>query len=159
DGEPAFRRICQAVEAARTRVWITVAFVDRDVQMPDDRGSFFDVLDRAGSRGLDVRVLFWREPDLPRLMPGSAHFAGTAAARACRAPGDAPSGAPWPPLPPYSPHKKGWGFAAGGRGERAFVGGTTLARASLVPRGPPPRGGGPSVHVLYLGVGGPASTD
>ncbi len=47
DGEPAFRRICEAVEAARSRVWVTVAFIEADVQMPDGRGSFFDVLDRA----------------------------------------------------------------------------------------------------------------
>jgi cardiolipin synthase A/B len=28
--------------------------------MPDGGGSFFDVLDRAVARGLDVRVIFWR---------------------------------------------------------------------------------------------------
>ena len=28
--------------------------------MPGGRGSFFDVLDRAKARGLDVRVIFWR---------------------------------------------------------------------------------------------------
>jgi cardiolipin synthase len=47
DGEPAFRRICEAVEAAEHSVWVTVAFIERDVRMPDGRGSFFDVLDRA----------------------------------------------------------------------------------------------------------------
>ena len=62
DGEPAFRRICEAVEAGRHSVWVTVAFLEHDVQMPDGRGTFFDVLDRAAARGLDVRALFWREP-------------------------------------------------------------------------------------------------
>ena len=51
DGEPAFRRICEAVEAARRSVWVTVAFLERDVQMPGGRGTFFDVLDRAAARG------------------------------------------------------------------------------------------------------------
>ena len=51
DGEPAFRRICEAVETAKKSAWVTVAFIDRDVQMPDGRGSFFDVLDRAADRG------------------------------------------------------------------------------------------------------------
>ena len=60
DGVPAFRRICEAVEAAQHSVWVTVAFLDMDLQMPDGRGTFFDVLDRARSRGLDVRVIFWR---------------------------------------------------------------------------------------------------
>ena len=41
DGEPAFRRICEAVEAARHSVWVTVAFIERNVQMPDGRGSFY----------------------------------------------------------------------------------------------------------------------
>jgi cardiolipin synthase len=159
DGEPAFRRICQAVEAARARVWITVAFVDRDVQMPDGRGSFFDVLDRAASRGLDVRVLFWREPDLPRLMPGSAHFAGTAEERDWLDRRGARFLARWDHLPRYCHHQKSWVIDAGEPGELAFVGGINLDRGSLVPPGHPPRAGEPSVHDLYLEVAGPASTD
>ena len=27
DGEPAFRRICEAIEAARQSVWVTVTFM------------------------------------------------------------------------------------------------------------------------------------
>ena len=61
DGEPAFRRICEAVEAARHSVWVTVAFIRPGFRMPDDRGTFFDLLDRAKERGLDVRVIFWRQ--------------------------------------------------------------------------------------------------
>src|SRR5262249_35524775 len=106
DGEPAFRRICQAVEAARARVSITVAFVDRAAGMPDGRGSFFDVLDRAAARGLDVRVLFWREPDLPRLMPGSTHFAGTAEERGWLDHRGARFRARWDHLPRYCHHQK-----------------------------------------------------
>src|SRR5262245_41569186 len=64
DGEVALRRICEAVEAARHSVWVTAAFVAPDLQMPDGRGSLFEVLERAASRGLDVRVLFWR-PNQP----------------------------------------------------------------------------------------------
>jgi cardiolipin synthase len=60
DGVAAFRRICAAIEAARFSVWATVTFLWDDFEMPDGRGSFFDVLDRAGRRGLDVRVIFWR---------------------------------------------------------------------------------------------------
>ena len=67
DGEEAFRRICEAVEAARDNVLVTVAYLETDVPMPDGRGSFFDVLDAAAARGVDVRVLFWREPRLAEL--------------------------------------------------------------------------------------------
>ena len=40
DGEPAFRRICEAVEAGRHSVWVTVAFLEHAVQMPAGRGTF-----------------------------------------------------------------------------------------------------------------------
>jgi cardiolipin synthase len=57
DGEPAFRRICEAVESARHSVWVTVTFIRAGFLMPDGRGSFFDALDGAVERGLDVRVI------------------------------------------------------------------------------------------------------
>ncbi len=62
DGEPAFRRVCEAVETARHSVWATVTFMWAAFQMPDGRGSALDVLNRAAARGLDVRLIFWR-PD------------------------------------------------------------------------------------------------
>ncbi len=159
DGEPAFRRICEAVEGARRRVWVTVAFLDEDVEMPDGRGTFFDVLDAAAARGLDVRVLFWREPDLARTMPDSSHFAGGEPDRhALRARG-ARFRARWDHLPRYCHHQKSWVIDAGEPGELAFVGGINLDRGSLVPPGHPPRAGEPSVHDVYLEVAGPASTD
>ena len=79
DGEPAFRRICRAVESATSSVWVTVAYYDPALRMPDDRGGFFDVLDHAAARGVDVRVLFWREPRLAEVEPGSRHFCGSEA--------------------------------------------------------------------------------
>jgi len=39
DGEPAFRRICEAIEAARASVWTTVTFMWASFVMPDGRGS------------------------------------------------------------------------------------------------------------------------
>ena len=74
DGEPAFRRICEAVEGAKRSVWVTIAFLHPDFQMPDGRGSLFDVLDAAVDRGLDVRVIFWRHWLLAEADP-QAHFA------------------------------------------------------------------------------------
>ena len=60
DGGPAFQRICEAVETAHRSVWVTIAFLSDDFEMPGARGSLFDVLDEAKARGLDVRVIFWR---------------------------------------------------------------------------------------------------
>ena len=60
DGVPAFRRIAEAIAAARHSIWLTVAFYPHDFHFPDDGGTLFDLLDRAVARRLDVRVLFWR---------------------------------------------------------------------------------------------------
>src|SRR5258708_22674311 len=62
DGEPAFRRICEAIEAARHSVWVTITFMWPSFLMPDGRGTALEVLDRAAGRGVDVRIIFWR-PD------------------------------------------------------------------------------------------------
>jgi len=39
DGEPAFRRICEAIEAARRSIWVTVTFMWAAFEMPDGRGA------------------------------------------------------------------------------------------------------------------------
>lgn len=38
DGELAFRRICETIEAAQKSVWATVTFMWADFEMPDGRG-------------------------------------------------------------------------------------------------------------------------
>jgi cardiolipin synthase len=60
DGEPAFRRVCEAIEQAEHSVWVTVTIMWPDFQMPDGQGMALDVLGRAAARGIDVRVIFWR---------------------------------------------------------------------------------------------------
>jgi len=159
DGEPAFRRICAAVDAARTRVWVTVAFLDPDVQLPDGHGTPFDLLDRAAARGVDVRVLFWREPELERVLPGTGHFAGTAEERARLAARGSGLRARWDRVPRHCHHQKSWVVDAGEPGEVAFVGGINLDHGSVVPPGHPPRPHPLSVHDAYLELHGPAATD
>jgi phosphatidylserine/phosphatidylglycerophosphate/cardiolipin synthase-like enzyme len=63
DGEPAFRRICEAIEAAQQSVWATITFMWPSFRMPDGRGTALDVLERAARRGIDVRIIFWRPDD------------------------------------------------------------------------------------------------
>ena len=160
DGEAAFRRICEAVEAAHHSAWVTVAFIDRDVQMPDGRGGFFDVLDRAVERGIDVRALFWRfEPHgSPRIVESA--FRGDEEERAWLAARRSRFLARWDHNPGYCHHQKSWVIDAGQPGETAFVGGINLHNNSVVPAGHPymeHKWG--STHDVYVELGGPAATD
>ena len=158
DGEPAFRRICEAVETARSRVWITVAFIELDMQMPDDRGSFFDVLDRAAARGIDVRVIFWRPVELNPLEAGS-YFEGSEEERRWLAKRDSRFLARWDSLPAGDcQHQKSWLIDAGLEGEVGFVGGINLERASVAQPGHSPREEG-DIHDVYVELQGPAVTD
>jgi cardiolipin synthase len=159
DGDPAFRRICEAVEAARTSVWVTVAYLERDVPMPGERGSFFDVLDAAVARGLDVRVLFWREPDLPDMEPDSEHFPGDAEQREWLRARGSRIRARWDRHPKaFCHHQKSWIVDAGEGDEVAFVGGINLVRSSVTRPGHEPHGHAQD-HDVYLEVRGPAATD
>jgi phosphatidylserine/phosphatidylglycerophosphate/cardiolipin synthase-like enzyme len=160
DGEPAFRRICEAVEAARRSVWVTVAYLERDVPMPDGRGGLFDVLGRAAERGLDVRALFWREPRLGELEPESIHFAGDASDRSFLTAQRVGWLARWDRHPQaYCHHQKSWLVDAGQPGEVAFVGGINLLRSSAVARpGHPPADVGQD-HDVYVELRGPATSD
>jgi cardiolipin synthase len=158
DGAMAFGRMCAAVDAARRSVWITIAFHDRDFRMPGDHGSFFDVLDRARARGLDVRVIFWRAPELEARDPG-IHFSGTEEERRWLADRGSRCLARWDRLPkPLCHHQKTWIVDAGSAGEIAFVGGINLDHASVAIPGHPYRDAG-NIHDVYLELRGPAATD
>ncbi len=158
DGVPAFTRICQAVERARVSVWLTVAFLDHDFRMPGEFGSLFDVLDKAARRGLDVRALFWRCPELDDDDPGK-HFAGTGVQRRWLAHRGAAFLARWDRLPsPHCHHQKSWLIDAGATSEVAFVGGINLDLDSISSPGHPSRERR-SIHDVYLELRGPAATD
>jgi phosphatidylserine/phosphatidylglycerophosphate/cardiolipin synthase-like enzyme len=159
DGVPAFRRIGEAVLAARRSVWVTIAYVDREAQLPDGHGSVFDLLERAAERGLDVRVLFWREPRLHEVEPDSHHFEGNAADLAWLRERGARFRARWDRLPDgFCQHQKSWIVDAGEPGEVAFVGGINLDADSIAAPGHAPRGT-PQTHDVYLELRGPSASD
>ena len=159
DGEPAFRRIGEAVLAARRSVWVTIAYIDRTAQLPDGHGTVFDLLERAAARGLDVRVLFWREPRLREVEPDSSHFEGNAADLAWLRERGARLHARWDRLPDgFCQHQKSWIVDAGEPAEIAFVGGINLDAHSFAPPGHAPRGT-PQIHDVYLELRGPCATD
>jgi len=156
DGEPAFRRVCEAIEAAKHSVWATVTFLWAACQMPDGRGTPLDVLNRAAAKGLDVRIIFWRpDPETESLKTHAfwgapEHFdllrtgASSTLIRWDRA------------RPGYCQHQKSWLIDAGTEMETAFLGGINLNPNSMV--APGHRGKGQN-HDVYVELAGSATVD
>jgi cardiolipin synthase len=154
DGEAAFGRICEAVEAAKKSVWVTIAFHKPDFAMPGGRGSLFDVLDKARARGIDVRVIFWRTETAP-----DEHFFGTDAERAWLGARGSKFLARWDRAQKdYCQHQKSWLVDAGHASETAFVGGINLMPSSVCAAGHANRDGN-HTHDVYLELRGPSATD
>lgn len=155
DGEAAFGRICEAVEAAKKSVWVTVAFHNPDFVMPGGRGSLFDVLDKAKARGIDVRVIFWRTEHVR----GDEHFFGTAEEHAWLGARGSKFLARWDRgQKTYCQHQKSWLVDAGEPGEIAFAGGINLNPNSICEAGHVNRDGR-HTHDVYLEIRGPSATD
>jgi len=141
-----FQRICDAIEAAQHSVWLTVAFISPDFQMPDRRGSVFDVLDDAVKRGLDVRVIFWR-PN-PQSAGFGSTFSGLPADRELLRKRNSHFRARWDRThDAYCHHQKSWLIDAGEPSETAFIGGINLTSKD------------PPWHDIYVEVTGPSATD
>jgi phosphatidylserine/phosphatidylglycerophosphate/cardiolipin synthase-like enzyme len=158
DGEPVFRRIGDVVESAQFSVWVTVAFLRDGFELPDGRGSFFDVLDRAAGRGLDVRVVFWR-PTEELVGWRDVTFWGApehlARLEAC----DPRVLVRWDRSPTRAcQHQKSWLVDAGRAESVAFVGGLNLNPQSVVAPGHR-SGRDRQVHDVYVELHGPATTD
>jgi cardiolipin synthase len=156
DGEPAFRRFCEAIEYAKQSIWATVTFMWATCQMPDGRGSPLDVLNRAANRGLDVRIIFWRPDPETESMKTNAfwgapeHFdllresASSIRIRWDRA------------QPGYCQHQKSWLIDAGTEAETMFLGGINLNPNSIV--APGHHGEGQN-HDVYVELAGPSAVD
>ncbi len=159
DGEPAFRRISEAVEAAQHSVWLTVAWIWEAFRLPDGRGSLFDVLDAAAARGIDVRVIFYRhtaEGSFPRHIV----FQGTPEQRLWLENRGSRLLARWDSTPVWSfHHQKSWIVDAGHESEVAFVGGMNLRPSAVSPRGHVSRDGNSQDHDAYVEIAGPCATD
>lgn len=156
DGEPAFRRICEAIDQAQGRVWVTVTFLWATFQMPDDRGSFFAVLTRARQRGLDVRVIFWRPDDATAQLRTNA-FWGSPAHFAQLEQQASDINIRWDRAQPgFCQHQKLWLIDAGLETACAFVGGINLNPHSVVAPG---HRGAEQNHDMYLEISGSAVTD
>ncbi len=132
-GAETFARIAEAVDAARERVWLTVAFYADDFRLPDGRG-LFELLEMTAARGVDVRAVFWR-PN-----PESANYGRTYSIESRARPGlklrwDRATG-------PYCHHQKSWMVD-----DTGFVGGINLTAFAF------------ERHDAYVEVNGPSAID
>jgi cardiolipin synthase len=156
DGEPAFRRVCEAIETARQSLWATVIFMWADFQMPDGRGSALDVLNRAAARGLDVRLIFWRPDPETEWLKANA-FWGSPEHIDLLASSDSAIRVRWDRAQPgFCQHQKSWLIDSGSERETVFLGGINLNPHSMVTPGH--RGEGQN-HDVYIELAGPSAVD
>ena len=156
DGEPAFRRVCEAIETARQSVWATVTFMWASFEMPDGRGSALDVLGRAAARGLDVRLIFWRPDAETKQLKPNAFWGSSDHIQLLERRG-AEIRIRWDRAEPgFCQHQKSWLIDAGEETETAFVGGINLNPQSMVAPG---HGGDGQNHDVYIELAGPSAVD
>lgn len=159
DGERAFRRIGEAIDAAQHSVWATVTFMWSTFQMPDGRGSALDLLTRVAARGVDVRVIFWRPDPETEFLKSNAFWGSTEHLQQLEA---SRSGirVRWDRAQPgFCQHQKSWLIDAGTTPELAFVGGINLNPHSVVAPGHHGHHGDQQNHDLYLELAGPSIVD
>ena len=156
DGEPAFRRICEAIDAARYSIWATIAFMWPSFVMPDGRGSALDVLERTAQRGVDVRLIFWRPDEVTAGLRTNA-FWGNADHLDLLARQYPHIKVRWDRAHPgFCQHQKSWLIDATEQTATSFIGGINLNPNSLVAPGHDGEG---QNHDIYVEVTGPAVAD
>ncbi|WAS99349.1 phospholipase D-like domain-containing protein [Nannocystis punicea] len=154
DGVPFYERLSAAIAAARSRLWAIVSFIEPGFRMPDGV-AWWDLLDRSRARGLDVRVLFWRNP---RFSSTRHVFLGGPAEREFLAARGAAWAARWDSSaePAHCHHQKAFVLDAGEPDALAFIGGMVLSNATLARPG---HRRGPHKHDAFLELQGPVVAD
>jgi cardiolipin synthase A/B len=156
DGEPALRRVCEAIEQAEYSIWATITFMWASCRMPDGRGTPLDVLNRAAARGVDVRVIFWRPDTETESLKTNAFWGAPEHFDLLKESGSSVR-IRWDRAQPgYCQHQKSWLIDAGTSTETAFLGGINLNPHSVV--SPGHRGKGQN-HDVYVELKGPSTVD
>lgn len=155
DGVPFYVRLAAAFRAARTRIWAIVSFIEPNFCFPDET-PWWALLAEAEARGVDVRVLFWRNPGFFK----TAHvFLGDARERALLQGWDARWAARWDSSgddPTHCHHQKAYVVDGPDDEPIAFVGGMVLSHATLATPG---HHHGHEKHDAFLELRGPAVAD
>jgi cardiolipin synthase len=155
DGVPFYARLLAAIRGARRRVWAVVSFIEPGFKFADGT-AWWDLLDECVARGVEVRVLFWRNP---RFFKTGHVFLGSAADRAFLAGRGARWMARWDSSgedPGHCHHQKGFVIDAGSADGIAFVGGMVLSHATLARPGHPE---GTAKHDAFVELQGPVVAD
>ncbi len=163
DGGVAFDRIATAVENAGTSVAVCVAFLEISAVFPNGRGTFFDLLDQAAARGVQVKVLMW-DPQGPAVEAEDTLCADekTAQLLASR---DTQWQMRWDSAGQFCQHQKVWLVDAGTPQEVAFVGGINIGQGSMAGPQHLEQSFGQrneqygNVHDVHCLLKGPAATD
>lgn len=155
DGVPFYDRLAAAMRAARSRIWAIVSFIEPTFRFPDGT-PWWDLLDECHARGVDVRVLFWRNPRFAR----TAHvFLGGPADREFLAARGAAWSGRWDSSgddPAHCHHQKAFVIDAGEPDAIAFLGGMVLSTATLAHHG---HRHGLHKHDAMIELRGPAVVD
>ena len=155
DGVPFYERLAAAFRGARTRVWAIVSFIQPAFRFPDGT-KWSDMLGECQARGLDVRVLFWRNP---RFFNTAHVFLGGPEDREFLARSAAQWAARWDSSgddPAHCHHQKAFVVDADEQGALAFVGGMVLSNATLARPG---HATGLEKHDAMLELRGPVVID
>ena len=130
DGVPFYERLAAAFRGARVRIWAIVSFIEPAFRFPDGT-SWWDLLDACQARGVDVRVLFWRNPGFFK----TEHvFLGSPEDRAFLAERSAAWSARWDSSGDdraHCHHQKAYVIDGLEDSAIAFVGGMVLSHATL----------------------------
>ena len=155
DGVPFYERLAAAMRAARGKVWAIVSFIEPGFCFPDDT-AWWDLLGECQARGVDVRVLFWRNP---RFFTTAHVFLGGPEDRALLARRGASWAARWDSSGddgPHCHHQKAFVVDAGEADATAFIGGMVLSQATLARPG---HHHGLAKHDAFLELRGPSVVD
>lgn len=155
DGVPFYERLAAALRAARARVWAIVSFIEPGFRFPDGT-AWWELLADCSARGVDVRLLFWRNPGFFK----TRHvFLGAPADRELLAALGADLAVRWDSSgadPAHCHHQKAFVVDAGEPDARAFVGGMVLSHATLARPG---HARGHEKHDAFLELRGPVVVD
>ncbi|MCA9660439.1 MAG: hypothetical protein KC486_18995 [Myxococcales bacterium] len=155
DGVPFYERLAAAFRAARSRIWAIVSFIEPEFRFPDGT-PWWELLAEAEARGVDVRVLFWRNPNFFK----TAHvFLGGARERDKLREWGARWAARWDSSLDdrgHCHHQKAYVVDALTDDPVAFVGGMVLSHATLAEPG---HRRGSEKHDAFLELRGPAAAD
>tara|TARA_B100000686_G_scaffold317082_1_gene365538 strand:- start:3602 stop:4945 length:1344 start_codon:yes stop_codon:yes gene_type:complete len=163
DGGIAFNQIASTIESATSSIWVCVAFLEPEATFPGGRGTFFDLLDSAAIRGLDVRALIWH-PEGP-LVEAEDTLCADAATSEMLSKRETLWQARWDSVGINCQHQKVWIIDAGTPTETAFVGGINITQGSMaLPSHDEPEFGErnerySNIHDVHCQIQGPATSD